>query len=329
MITFLYPWVFLYGLPLIMICFWLSVKFRKPVTYQFPLTHIFATMHKQSTARSAFRVILPLLRWASALLLLCVIARPQYPDKRSKITVEGVATMLVLDVSGSMESFDDLQTRKTRFKSAQEEAIKFINRRGNDLFGLVLFGAVAASRCPLTADKKIITDIICDIKIGVLNHDGTMLSMAIALGVNRLRNAASQSKIMVLLTDGEPSPGDINPQMAIDLAKKAGVKIYTIGIGSERGGFIQHPFAGMIHMPTPLNENLLRVIAGETGGMFFRAADQRDLERIYAQIDSLEKSSHDAPVYSNYHEAYLPLLLLALFFLAFEIIALAWGRVIV
>lgn len=323
MITFLYPWVFLYGIPLITICFVWVHFFRKAATYQFPLTDLFKKSQRVTPAHRLGNGLLFCMRWVIPLLLLVVIARPQYPDKRSKITVEGIATMLVLDVSGSMESFDDLHTRKTRFSIAQEEAIKFINRRGNDLFGLVIFGAVAASRSPLTADKKIITDIIRDTKIGVVNHDGTMLSMAIALGVNRLRGAISQSKIMVVLTDGEPSPGDINPQMAVDLAKKTGVKIYTIGIGSERGGFIQHPFAGIVHMPTPLNENLLRAIASETGGMFFRAADQRDLERIYAQIDTLEKSSHDAPIYSNYHEAYLTFLLLALLLCVFEVIALA------
>lgn len=330
MITVLYPWVLYYGLPLIILTSWLSARYRRVATYQFPLTHLFnKSLQTKAQPRMTWHKALFVIRTLIALTLLLIIARPQSPDERSKTMVEGVATMLVLDVSGSMESFDDLHTRKTRFTIAQEEAIKFINRRGNDLLGLVIFGALAASRCPLTADKRILTDIIRDTKIGVLNPDGTMLSMAIALGVGRLRNCSCSSKIMVVLTDGEPSQGDMNPQMAVDLAKKAGIKIYTIGIGSSAGGFLQHPLGGIVQMPTPLNENLLRAIAGETGGMFFHASDQKDLERIYAQIDTLEKSSHETPVYSNYYECYLPLLLFVFLLLAFEIVITAYIWVVI
>lgn len=329
MVSFAYPWVLYAGLPIIFFCLLWQVLQRTVVTYQFPLTGLFAqSLQGQAAARSfPWKRVLLGIRGTVLVLLLLATARPHYPDERSKITVEGIATMLVLDVSGSMNSFDNLQDRKTRFASAQEEAIKFINHRGDDLFGLVIFGALAASRCPLTADKKIVTDIIRDTKIGILNPDGTMLAMAIALGVNRLKSSSSQSKIMVLLTDGEPSPGDISSHTAIDLAKKAGIKIYTIGIGSEKGGFAQHPFGGIMRIPTPLNKELLKTIATETGGMFFHAENQTDLENIYQQINMLEKSSHEAPLYARYHELYFFLLLAALLFLAVEIVitSLIWS----
>lgn len=327
MIFFAYPGVLYAGLPIISACLiWHHVR-HKVVTYQFPLVGIFAqSSNMQGTRAFPWRSILLGMRISALVLLLLATARPQYPDVRSKITLEGIATMLVLDVSGSMESFDNLQDRKTRFASAQDEAITFINRRDNDLFGLIIFGALAASRCPLTADKKIVTDIIRDTKIGTLNAHGTMLSMAIAMGVNRLKHANLNSKIMVLLTDGEPSPGDIDPRIAINLAKKTGVKIYTIGIGSEQGGFTQHPFGGIMRSPTPLNKELLMTIAAETNGMFFHAENQKDLENIYHQINTLEKSSHEAPVYAHYYELFWIFLMMAFILLTLEIIitSLIW-----
>jgi len=322
MITFLYPWVIYAGLPIIVCVVWWHTRGHKAVLYQLPLTGFFAqSLHLPS--HHYYRIWRGLSRGMRVVVymaLLLATARPQYPDQRSKVKVEGVATMLVLDVSGSMECFDDLNDQKKRFESAREEAIRFVERRSNDLLGLIIFGAVAASRCPLTSDKKIVIDILKDIKIGVVNHDGTMLGMAIALGVKRLSTSTCQSKIMILLTDGTPSPGDLDPRAALELAKKAGIKIYTIGIGSDAGGFMHHPMGGIVQIPTPLNRQLLTAIAQETGGMFFHAASQKDLANIYQHIDTLEKSSHDAPVYASYYELYMPLVLLAFVLLAIEIL---------
>ena len=256
-------------------------------------------------------------------------ARPQTPDERSKIDIEGISIMLVIDASGSMDSFDDLNNQKTRLSIAKEEAIKFINRRPNDQIGLVIFGADAASRCPLTADKKIIADSICNTKIGILNPDGTVLARAIAMGVNRLRTSPLASKIMVILTDGEPTPGkDIDPSIPLELAKKTNVKLYTIGIGSEQGGYLKHPFYGLIQIPTPLNKELLERFARETGGKFYSASKQEELEKIYCEIDSLEKSEHQAPTYAIYYEYYAIPLLGAFILLLLEIILSLTGGVV-
>jgi Ca-activated chloride channel family protein len=328
-ISFAYSLVLAIGLPLVAVVMWWHIFRRKVVAYQFPLTRLFNLQELQTKNGTWRRPLLYFLRGTILVLLVLAIARPQTPDERSKVPTEGVAIALVLDVSGSMESFDDLNTKKSRFRTAQEEAIRFINNRPHDLFGLVLFGALAVSRCPLTADKKIVTDIIRDTRIGLINPQGTVLAMGIAMAVNRLRNAEAKSKIMVVLTDGEPSPHDMRPDDALALAKKVGIKIYTIGIGSDAGGYMQHPFGGVMQVQTPLNEELLSYFAQETGGAFFKATNQRELAAIYDHINALEKSSHDAPVYTNYYEWYAPLLLLVVILLLIECCMSCWWGVVI
>lgn len=312
-LIFAYPWVFALGLPLIAISFVWHIKWRKPTRYQFPLTGLFrVSPFYQQTSSTTQRVMRHVLHCTLLLLLLIATARPQIPNERSKINIEGIAIMLVIDASGSMEAFDDINNPKPRLSIAKEEAIKFINNRIHDQTGLIIFGADAASRCPLTSDKKIVTESITMIKIGILDPDGTVLSKAIAMGVNRLRTSSLTSKIMVILTDGEPTPGkDIDPSIPLELAKKANIKLYTIGIGSEKGGYLKHPFYGLIQIPSPLNKTLLDRFASETGGKFFLASNQEELATIYQEIDRLEKSTHQAPTYAHYYEYYTVPLLLA------------------
>jgi len=321
-IFFAYPWVLAVGLPLVALALWWRIVKFQPVRYRLPITHLFA---QTAPARFGWWQFLQLLLRATILLLLVgITARPRSADEHSKVTLEGIATMLVLDVSGSMECFDDVATRKSRFTVAKEEAIRFIGRRPHDLFGIILFGAAAVSRCPLTADTEILTSLLRDTKLGVVNPQGTVLALALAQGVNRLRTSKAKSKIIVVLTDGEPSQEDIDPQIALDLAKKSGVKIYTIGIGSSQGGYVEHPFGGTVQVATPLNENLLRRIAQETGGAFFRAHNQQELGAIYHEIDQLTKTAHEAPYYTHYYEWGVPLLWLVFFLLLIEIGSNYW-----
>lgn len=329
-LTFAYPWVIALSVPLIILaCIW-HIKWRKATLYQFTLTALFrASSSYTHTSSTMQRIARYTLRITVLLLLVIATARPQTPDERSKIDIEGISIMLVVDASGSMDAFDDTHNRKTRLSIAQEEAIKFINRRPNDQIGLVIFGADAASRCPLTSDKKMVTESIRTLKIGILNPDGTVLSKAIAMGVNRLRTSPLSSKIMVILTDGEPTPGkDIDPSIPLELAKKAHIKLYTIGIGSEQGGYLQHPFYGLIQIPSPLNKELLNRFAIETDGKFFVASKQEELEKIYCEIDTLEKSTHQTPTYAVYYEYYVIPLLCAFILLLLEIIFSIVGGII-
>ena len=324
MFRYAYPLVLYVGIPLIaVLAWWHWYYYRKP-TYLFSFTWLF---HKIPTKQSVWLntwVLVFCMRLCVLLLLLCAIARPQFLIKQSSAPVEGVDIMMVLDVSGSMDMFDDLQDRRSRFEAAKNEAIKFINKRDNDPIGLIVFGAVAVTRCPLTLDKQLLTTIINDTKIGDINADGTVLMQAIAMASHRLRSSQAESKIMIVLTDGTPSAEDIEPTIALDLVKKQGIKVYTIGIGSERGGYVQHTFFGLVTMPTTINKQLLSMIAQTTGGQFFEAKNPQDVSRIYEIIDNLEKTDHDVPQCNYYQELYAYFLLFAVLILSTEIIASLW-----
>lgn len=319
-----YTYVLYIGLPILaLIAWWHWYYYRKPI-YRFPHALLFQKTTQKAPRLSPW-VLLFCVRLCALALLLFALARPQNYDIKSPISVEGIDIMMVLDVSGSMEMFDDLQDRRSRFSVAQEEAIKFITKRDNDPIGLILFGATAVTRCPLTLDKRLLTGIITDTKIGVINPDGTMLLQAIAMGAHRLRTSPARSKIMIVLTDGAPSAGDLEPKIALELVKKYGIKVYTIGIGSQRGGYVQHQFFGLVSMPTPINKQLLTMIAETTGGQFFEAKNPQDVSRIYQLIDSLERTEHTAPQYTNVHELFMYAVWLVLLLLTIEIVlSLKW-----
>jgi len=268
---------------------------------------------KDFTPRSRRGKIFFLMRVLLLAALVLLMARPQLVDSNSQIRVEGDDIVLVLDASGSMQCFDDVKDQRSRFTVAKEEAIKFIKKRENDPIGLVIFGRHAVSRCPLTLDKKMLKDIINDIEIGAIDPQGTALAVSMVTAANRLKNSKAKSKIMILLTDGEPTPDvDIDPQAALDVVKKLGIKVYTIGIGAEHGGLWNDPLFGIRQMGFSLNKPLLEHIARETGGHFFEAKNPRDMKRIYEKIDALEKTEYEATIFTKYDDIYKPLLLVTL-----------------
>lgn len=254
-------------------------------------------------------------------LVILALARPRTPDERTQVNIEGIGIMLVLDVSQSMMCFDNPSELISRFACAQEEAIKFISRRPRDVFGLVLFGRIAATRCPLTIDHRMLISLIRSTKIGIIPDDETSLAQAIIMGVRRLQASPAKNNIMVLLTDGEPSEADqaLLPD-AIALAQKSSIKIYTIGIGSPEGGFIQHPYMGMVRVSSCFRPEILRTIAQKTGGSAFEARDHKELAAIYGAIDQLETSVQQEPIYAQWHEYYTYLVMIALILLV-----ITWG----
>jgi Ca-activated chloride channel family protein len=250
-------------------------------------------------------------------ILALLVAKPQLVDKRSNIIVEGIDIMLVLDASGSMQFQDYSDDQRSRFEVAKEEAIRFIEKRANDAIGLVIFGKDAISRCPLTMDKAIITQMVNALNIGDIDPDGTMLARAIVTAINRLRQSKASSKIMIVLTDGEPSAGDMDPTAVTEIAKKFGIKIYTIGIGGEKDELFLHPLYGMVAKPK-VNIPLLQQIARDTQGRFFMAHNARDMRSIYDTIDQLEKTKHESPVYSRYFDIFVPFVLACIFLLGLQ-----------
>lgn len=302
-------WILGVTIPLLLGFTLLRRWYFAPIYYSYSLGQ--SIKEKRYASTHPYRKVLYLIRFSILLLLAFLVAKPQLVDSRSNITVEGIDIMLVLDASGSMQYQDYSDDERSRFEVAQEEAIRFSNKRMNDAIGLVIFAKDAISRCPLTLDKKIINDMVTGLKLGDIDPDGTMLATGVVTAVNRLKHSLAKSKIMILLTDGEPTPGDMSFSAAIEIAKKFNIKVYAVGIGSDKEGYIMHPFYGM--MPKPrVNSALLQQIARETGGTFFMAQNEQDMRSVYNTIDSLERTKHEAPLYSRYVDIFIPALLLAI-----------------
>lgn len=316
--TFCYPLIVWLGIPLciVLTCFrWL---WYKPVTIVFP--RVYEVARTTENKFSVPRCVSVMLRALTLICLLVALARPRVPDTRSVKTVDGIDCMIVLDVSGSMNLFDDLNDRKTRISIAKKEALSFIHKRPYDAFGLVLFGSSAVSRCPLTTDKKLLSEIIKSIEIGVVDERETVLCQAMALAAYRLSTSCAKTKIMIVLTDGVPSPHDVQPEAVLQRIKELGIKVYTIGIGSEKGGYQYHDLYGLIQAETYLNKHLLIKCAQETGGQFFQARSAEDMARIYDTINTLETTSHEQPSYTRYHEYFMGALIAAIVFFLLELL---------
>lgn len=320
-LRFAHNWALLILIPLIILLTYIRWKWHSGSRYRYPLTQ--TLKDRGATTRHPYRAILAALRCLLLLLLAVLIAKPQWVDSRSKVTIEGVDIVLVLDVSGSMDAPHDEKDERSRIEIAKEEAIRFVEKRQNDAIGLVIFGKDALSRCPLTADKQILKDIIHGTNIGLLNPEGTVLARAIITGANRLRHSHAKSKIMIVLTDGEPTEDDASPQVAIDVAKELGIKIYTIGIGEE---IVKSDIFGRLHRVGRVNTVLLQKIARDTGGNYFEAKRSNDMREIYNTIDALEKTKIETPIFTHYQDWFMPLLWIACILVVIEIIAssLVW-----
>lgn len=301
------------------------LRWYVPTVYRYPLTDYIATKKLQSSLLSTHFFFW--IRIISLILMVILIGKPQFVDSKSKITVDGIDIVLALDVSGSMALFDDIHDRRTRLQVAKQEALKFIEKRTNDAIGLVIFGRYALARCPLTMDKGILKTIVSDLEIGQPSNDMqmmTMLSQGLVTACRRLQNSKATSKIVVLLTDGAPSPGDLQPQDALSIAKELGIKVYTIGVGGEHGGLAQDPIFGIQRVNTPLNKSLLEQFATQTGGQFFEAKNSKDLAVIYDTIDRLEKRKTETEMYHQYHDYFMPILWILIGLLICELLMATW-----
>jgi Ca-activated chloride channel family protein len=316
-LRFAYPAALYILIPVVLLLLFARLRLHKTTIYRYTLTSQLKKNHISS--RHPYKIILFILRLLVLLILAFLIAKPQLVDSHSKVKVHGIDIVLTIDVSGSMQIQDDKQDTRPRVEIAKTEAIRFIDKRTNDAIGLVIFGQDAVSRCPLTLDKFILKDIVHDLQIGVIDPQGTVLSTALITAINRLKNSTAKSKVIILLTDGEPSENDIQPHVAIEAAKKMGIKVYTIGIGSDKEVRMMHPLYGAVMMPK-VNADLLTLIAQQTGGKFFMARNAKDMRTIYDTIDSLEKTEVEAPVFSNYWDIFIPFVWLALSLLIVEIL---------
>lgn len=272
--------------------------------YQVPLYRysLVSSLYKNNILIShPHRIIKYIVRCIVLVLLALAMSKPQLVDFKSQISVKGIDIVLVLDVSSSMSIASGNNDNQSRFDVAKQEALRFISKRDNDAIGLVLFGQDTISRCPITLDKHLLKQIIEELQLGVINADATMLVTGMITAANRLKHSTAKSKIMILLTDGEPSEGDMDVNVGIEIVKKLGIKVYTIGIGFEGTVTMMHPLYGPMQLPG-VNSQLLTHIAQSTGGNFFMAHDRSDMRLIYDIIDTLEKVDHDVPLFSVYHD---------------------------
>lgn len=322
---FAYPFVLYLLVPSLAVLVFIRLRWTKQARYRYSLASEFK---QQGLARNhPFKKVFFLLRLFTLLGLAFLIARPQLVDPQSNVKVEGINIVIALDISGSMALHDDEHDDRSRIAVAKEEAVRFINKRDNDAIGLVLFANDAVSRCPLTIDKKILNSIIDEVDIGVLNPDGTLLSRGLITAVNRLRKvkAGGRSNIIILLTDGAPSDGDLDPTVAIEAAKQLGIKIYTVGIGSDEDKVFIHPFLGPLTYPK-VNKELLTQIAKQTGGTFFLASNPQDMRAIYDTIDKLEKVEQEMPLFTHCYDIFMPFLWIIFLLVALEVLlsSLVW-----
>jgi Ca-activated chloride channel family protein len=260
------------------------------------------------------------------LLALCcmiiALARPQSRNDEQLVNGEGIDIMLCLDISGSMLAQD---FTPNRMEAAKNVAGEFIDNRPTDRIGLVIFSGESFTMCPLTTDRNVLKAQLAQVQSGLL-EDGTAIGSGLATGVDRLRSSPSKSKVIILLTDGENNGGLIDPNTAKEIAKEVGVRVYTIGMGTE--GFAPVPVqtpGGVVMQREKINidEKLLTQIANETGGHYYRAKDDASLKKIYSDIDQLEKSKIEVTTLRRYTEQFYPFALAAALFLLLELL-LKW-----
>jgi Ca-activated chloride channel family protein len=258
--------------------------------------------------------------------VIIALARPRSGARTEDITSEGINIVMTIDVSTSMLA-EDFQPQN-RLEVAKDKVQQFVAGRKADRIAVVAFAGEALTQVPLTVDYQIIQDAVANLTAGSGLEDGTAIGTAIATSANRLRNAPGASRVMVLLTDGENNRGTIDPRTAAQAAKAFGIRIYTIGVGTE--GMAPVPVSKGVfglkyeNRPVRIDEPLLRDIAETTGGRYFRARDAAALENIYEQIDRLERAPVQARSYVRYTERFRWPLTLAMAAFLIEMSLLAW-----
>lgn len=264
------------------------------------------------TIRYYLRHIPFILRCCALSLLIVAIARPQTSEFGSTSTTEGIDIMLAIDVSGSMLARD---FKPDRMEAAKETAAQFIVDRPNDRIGIAVFAGESYTQSPLTTDKRTLQSLVTQIRSGLID-DGTAIGNGLATAVNRLRESDARSKVIILLTDGVNNAGQIAPLTAAEIAKTCGIRVYTIGVGTQ--GMAPMPyydrFGHTVFMDAPveIDEKMLTEIAAMTGGEYFRATDNNSLREVYQRINQLEKTRIETNEFTKYYELYQIYALLAL-----------------
>ncbi len=253
--------------------------------------------------RVYLRHLLFVLRMLALSLLIIAIARPQTTNSWSKDSVEGIDIVMALDISGSMLAMD---LQPNRIEAAMNVAEEFVNNRPNDNIGLVVFSGESFTMCPLTTDHAVLLNRLNESKVGLL-EDGTAIGLGVTTAVSRLKESKAKSKVIILLTDGSNNRGDITPKMSAQLAQTFGIRMYTIGVGTQGEAPYPVPTAfgtRIENIPVDIDEPTMKEMAAMTDGKYFRAVDNRSLSAIYREIDQLEKTKLSIQNFQIKHEEF-------------------------
>lgn len=251
-----------------------------------------------------------LLRVAAFVMLVIVLARPQTQNSWKNKTVEGIDIMLAIDVSTSMLAED---LKPNRLEAAKQVAAEFISGRPDDNIGLTIFAGEAFTQCPMTTDHSSLLNLLQNVRTDIaargLIQDGTAIGMGLASAVSRLKDSKAKSKVVILLTDGSNNMGDLSPMTSAEIAKSLGIRVYTIGVGTNKVAPYPMPVAGgvqYVNVPVEIDTRTLSDIASTTNADFYRATNTGELHEIYKEIDKLEKSKLSVTQFSKRYDAYQP-----------------------
>ena len=264
------------------------------------------------------------LRCLTFILVVCVLARPQTRNSWDQRSVEGIDIMLAMDVSTSMLAED---LRPNRLEAAKNVAAEFISGRPNDNIGLTIFAGESFTQCPMTTDHASLLNLLRNVRTDIaargLISDGTAVGMGLANAVSRLKDSKAKSKVVILLTDGSNNMGDISPMTSAQIAQSLGIRVYTIGVGTNKvapypmsvGGTTQY-----VNIPVEIDSKTLSDIAAVTEGNFYRATNNKELKQIYNDLDKLEKTKMEVKKVSKRYEAFQPFALAAIISLLLELL---------
>lgn len=289
------------AIPLLVANYWIKNKTQNA---SLQLSSLEWTKGIKTNFRTRFRHLPFVLRIIAITLLIIVMARPQIFTKQKHTNIEGIDIIMALDVSGSMRAMD---LEPNRLEAAKTVAKQFIDGRKNDRIGLVIFSGEAFTQCPLTTDHNVLKSLFEPIKSGMI-EDGTAIGDGLATAINRIKDSEAISRVIILLTDGVQNSGSIDPISAANIAKEYGIRVYTIGAGSKGKAPmpVQTNFGEQImDVEVNIDEEILQKIAVTTEGKYFRATSNKSLEKVYAEIDKLEKSKIDVNIFQNKSEEFL------------------------
>ena len=284
---------------------------KRRATLSVPTTSMYSGMRK---SWKCYLIHVPfILEMISLVLLSLILARPQTTDRWQDTEIEGTDIMMCVDVSTSMLAED---LKPNRIEAAKQVASEFINGRPNDNIGLTIFAGEAFTQCPMTVDHAVLLNMFqnvsSDIAANGIIEDGTAIGMGLANAISRLKDSQAKSKVIILLTDGSNNRGEISPMTAAEMAKSFGIRVYTVGVGTN--GTAPYPVQGAfgkqyVNVAVEIDENVLRQIAQTAGGQYYRATSNSKLKEVYEEIDKLERTKLQVKEFSKNQEEYQPLAL--------------------